>query len=161
MDAERRRRAIAWSFVFAQFPLIALLVIPIGPSWATPVPLALLGVALILLGGVAMLAAAAGLGAGLTASPVPNRAARLRTAGPYAWSRHPLYAGLLLAGAGVVIGFGSVLRLSAFVLLAVLLVAKARFEEARLAERFPDYPAYAARTPRFFPGLRRLRAPRR
>jgi protein-S-isoprenylcysteine O-methyltransferase Ste14 len=161
MDAERRRRAIAWIFVAAQILLIVLLVVPIGPSWATPVPLVLLGVALIVLGGVVMLAAAAGLGAGLTASPLPNRAARLRTTGPYSWSRHPLYAGLLLAGAGVVIGFGSILRLVAFVLLSVLLVAKARFEEARLAERFPDYSGYAECTPRFFPGPRRLRAPRR
>ena len=33
-------------------------------------------------------------------------------------------------------------------------LAKARWEEARLAERFPDYPEYARRTGRFIPRWR-------
>lgn len=36
--------------------------------------------------------------------------------------------------------------------LAVLFMAKARWEEARLRERYPGYADYARRTPRFVPG---------
>jgi protein-S-isoprenylcysteine O-methyltransferase Ste14 len=37
----------------------------------------------------------------LAASPLPSAAARLRTTGPYACVRHPIYSGLLFGGAGV------------------------------------------------------------
>ena len=42
-----------------------------------------------------------GLGRGLTATPVPNRSAQLRTGGLYAWVRHPLYTALLVFAVGV------------------------------------------------------------
>jgi protein-S-isoprenylcysteine O-methyltransferase Ste14 len=38
--------------------------------------------------------------------------------------------------------------------LGSLLYGKSSFEEGALARRFPDYPAYAARTPRFVPRTR-------
>jgi aspartate aminotransferase-like enzyme len=43
-------------------------------------------------------AAAAALGQGLTASPVPSAAAQLRTTGVYAHVRHPIYSALLAGG---------------------------------------------------------------
>jgi protein-S-isoprenylcysteine O-methyltransferase Ste14 len=67
--------------------------------------------------------------------------------------RHPIYAGLLLAGGARAVGSGNRLSVVACAALGGLLRAKAGFEERHLTARFPDYPAYAARTPRFMPRL--------
>ncbi len=43
-----------------------------------------------------MVVAATALGRGLTAAPLPNSHAELRTGGLYRFVRHPIYSGLLL-----------------------------------------------------------------
>lgn len=50
---------------------------------------------------------------------------------------------------------GSAWRLVVFAALLALVTVKARWEEGHLARRFAAYPAYAARTPRFVPRVRR------
>lgn len=140
--------------VAGQFLLLAAIVLlPGGTAWALPTwaarildLLAVAGLALVVVG-------AMGLGRGLTAMPLPNVHARLRTGGLYRWVRHPIYSGLLLFALCRATVSGSVLAVAAFVLLAILLTAKARWEERRLVERFPDYPDYASRTGRFVPRL--------
>jgi protein-S-isoprenylcysteine O-methyltransferase Ste14 len=147
-------RTARW-FVTAQFALIGLVaVLPGADHWPTPPWLrgaclagVVLGVAIMLLGGTA-------LGRGLTAVPIPNRHAVLRTGGLYRIVRHPIYTGLLLTVGSFMVAAASWWRAVAFVTLIVLITFKARWEEARLARRFAAYPAYAARTPRFIPGLR-------
>lgn len=141
--------------VTAQFVLIALAaLLPGGGAW--PVPGWLRGLALVgVVAGVAiMLLGGTALGRGLTAVPIPNRHAVLRTGGLYRIVRHPIYTGLLLTVGSFVVAAGSWWRALAFVTLVVLISVKARWEEARLARRFAAYPAYAARTPRFVPGWR-------
>jgi protein-S-isoprenylcysteine O-methyltransferase Ste14 len=64
--------------------------------------------------------------------------------GPYAWTRHPLYLGSTIIGAGLAIGGGSVV-VAAIVLgyLAITLTAAIRTEEAHLTDKFgAAYPAY-------------------
>ena len=90
--------------------------------------------------------------------PEPLSNARLVTTGPYAHLRHPLYSGLMLFGLGCAIGWATPWHWLALAGLFVVLHAKARREEALLAARFPDYAAYAARTPRFVPHVMRARA---
>lgn len=80
--------------------LVGLVWLPGERRWPVPVWLAVLGVAMVVVAVMVAIAAAAGLGAGLTASPLPARAARLRTTGMYACVRHPIYSALLLGGAG-------------------------------------------------------------
>lgn len=105
-----------------------------------------------------MVIGAAGLGRGLTATPLPNAHAQLRTGGLYRYARHPIYSGLLLILASITVASGSGLRLITLAALVLLLNVKARWEEARLAQRFEGYPDYAAHTPRFVP-LRLRRSP--
>jgi protein-S-isoprenylcysteine O-methyltransferase Ste14 len=144
--------------VGAQFVLLALLVLlPSGAHWRVPGWLVALAAAAGLGGLVVIALAAAALGPGLTPSPLPNARAQLKTDGVYGLVRHPIYSGLLLVAGAVAAVSGSVVRLAIVAALVVLLQFKARWEERRLAMRFPDYPAYAARTPRFVPRLARRR----
>ena len=142
--------------VTAQFMLLGLIAfLPGGWGWHVPGWLRGLGLTGVLAGVVVMLLGGTALGRGLTAVPIPNEHAQLRTGGLYRVVRHPIYTGLLLASGSFVVATGSGWRALAFVLLVVLLTVKARWEEARLARRFAAYPEYAARTPRFVPGWRR------
>lgn len=143
-------RATARLLVAAQMGLLVLLVVvPRRGGWQVPVALAVGCGVLVAVGLVLMVVAGTALGRGLTATPLPNVHAQLRTGGLYRYARHPIYSGLLLAAAAFTVGTGSVSRLVVLVLLMRLLNVKARWEEIRLAQRFAGYAAYAARTPRF------------
>ena len=93
------------------------------------------------------------LGSDLTAMPHPREDARLVRTGIYRRIRHPIYAGVMLAGFGWAVAMASVPSVVTAVLLAAWLNAKARREEAWLGARFPDYAAYRATTPRFVPRM--------
>lgn len=152
---------VARLLVAAQGVLIVLLVVVPGRGgWPVPVALAVVSGAAAVVGLGIMLVAGTALGRGLTATPLPNAHAQLRTTGLYRFVRHPIYSGLLLAAAAFTLGTGSVTRLAVLLLLVVLLTLKARWEEVRLARRFDGYDAYAARTPRFVP-VRLRRSPGR
>ncbi|WP_159807288.1 methyltransferase family protein [Cellulomonas citrea] len=139
--------------VAAQFVLLALVaLLPGGAGWPVPWWLRVVAWAGVLGGVVLMLVAGTALGRGLTAVPIPNGHAELRTGGLYRLVRHPIYTGLLLAAGSYVVATGGGWRALAFIALVVLLAAKARWEEVRLTRRFAGYAAYAARTPRFVPG---------
>lgn len=66
------------------------------------------------------------------------------TSGPYALTRHPLYAGSCIMGAGFAVASHSiVVAVLVFVYLAVTILAAVRSEEAHLTEKFGEsYPAY-------------------
>jgi len=117
--------------------------VPIGLTVACTVA-TVAGLAVMVIG-------ATGLGRGLTATPLPNAHARLRTGGLYRFVRHPIYSGLLLTMASITVASGSGFRLLTLGVLVLLLTVKARWEEARLTQRFEGYASYAARTPRFIP----------
>jgi protein-S-isoprenylcysteine O-methyltransferase Ste14 len=138
--------------VAGQFVLIGiLLVLPTGQNWPVPAALAVVCSVATVIGLAVMVIGATGLGRGLTATPLPNAHARLRTGGLYRFVRHPIYSGLLLTMASITVASGSGFRLLALGVLVMLLTVKARWEETRLTQRFEGYPDYAARTPRFLP----------
>jgi protein-S-isoprenylcysteine O-methyltransferase Ste14 len=151
-DGEMRTAQLLVTAQFVLLGLIALL--PGGWGWPVPVWLRWLGVAGAVAGVAIMLLGGTALGRGLTAVPIPNRHAVLRTGGLYRVVRHPIYTGLLLTAGSFTAASGNGWRALAFLALVALLTVKARWEEARLARRFAAYPAYAARTPRFVPGWR-------
>lgn len=146
------RRTIGWLLVAAQAVLIvALVLLPSGDAWPTPAWLEVTGLAMGGLGAVWAIVAALRLGERLTPTPVPRDGGQLRTDGPYAHVRHPIYTGVLLIVVGITLRSGSALVLALGLATIVFFHAKARFEEGLLAERFPEYRTYAARTPRFLP----------
>jgi protein-S-isoprenylcysteine O-methyltransferase Ste14 len=74
--------------------------------------------------------------------PVPKAGARLVTSGPYRLVRHPMYLGVLVFCAGPVCLWPEGLKISAWLLLFVVLLAKARLEERALKAQFPEYEGY-------------------
>ena len=146
------RRMIGWLLVAAQAVLIlALVLLPSGDAWPTPAWLEVTGLAMGGVGAVWAIIAALRLGERLTPTPVPRDGGQLRTDGPYAHVRHPIYTGVLLIVVGITLRSGSALVLALGLATLAFFHAKARFEEGLLAERFPEYRAYAERTPRFVP----------
>ncbi len=104
--------------------------------------------------------AALGLGRSLSPFPSPKANAELVTEGLYAYVRHPIYTGILVAAFGWTLmgfgmGFGGAVRDPYRLLLALGLVLlfhyKAGFEERRLLALHADYAAYMRRTGRFLP----------
>jgi tellurite methyltransferase len=150
-----RDHVIAWVLVGLQaILLIAILLIPAADHWSVNSGVELLARALQLLGLVLGIWGALVLGAGLTASPLPNRRAGLVTRGPYRWVRHPIYTAVLAFMAGVVVLSGSWYSAGAWLLLLGLLLSKSGWEEHRLIEAFPDYPRYQGSSGRFLPRVR-------
>ena len=138
--------------VACQFVLIGILVLlPGRHDWPVPIGLTVACTVATVAGLAVMVIGATGLGRGLTATPLPNAHARLRTGGLYRFVRHPIYSGLLLTMASITVASGSSFRFLTLGVLVLLLTVKARWEEKRLTQRFEGYANYAARTPRFIP----------
>lgn len=75
----------------------------------------------------------------------------LVTSGPYAYIRHPIYSGLMLAMIGSALTVG-VVWLLLFVLYFAYFIFSARTEEKMMLAQFPDaYPAYRRRTKMLIP----------
>jgi protein-S-isoprenylcysteine O-methyltransferase Ste14 len=146
------RATTGWLFVTAQAVLlIALIALPGRADWPTPAWVEAVGLVVVVAGIALMAVAGLRLGPSLTPTPVPTKDGALATTGLYGVVRHPIYTGILIAVTGVVVRSGSVVVLAVGIATVAFFHVKARWEEARLAERYPDYPEYAARTPRFVP----------
>ena len=91
------------------------------------------------------------LGTMWSSTAVAKTGHKLRTDGPYAITRHPIYTGLagMLLGTALVNDLG---RLAVVFVLGVLfLESKARTEERLLSDVFPEYESYRRRVPRLVP----------
>jgi len=148
------RRVVGWLFVAGQVVLlVALVLLPGRDDWPTPSWLWMLGQVAVLAGLAVIVVASLRLGGGLTPTPVPNARGHLATGGLYRHVRHPIYTGVLLIVAGLTVRSGSGVTLAVAAVTLVFFDRKARWEEARLRERYEGYGAYASRTPRFVPRL--------
>jgi protein-S-isoprenylcysteine O-methyltransferase Ste14 len=110
-------------------------------------PLSVIGVVLLGVGGLGAVLAVTGLGSALTALPAPLRGERLRTSGVYAVVRHPIYGALILLALGVAL-LTSPWTLLPAVALAVVLDLKRRVEEDFLSSTYADYADYRQAVPR-------------
>jgi protein-S-isoprenylcysteine O-methyltransferase Ste14 len=95
--------------------------------------------------------ARAHLGRDWSSHPDVKEGHELVTSGPYAYVRHPIYTGVILAAIGSAIGtnYFWMLIVLAVVVMFLLRIPK---EEGYMMELFPEqYPAYRARTKRLIP----------
>jgi protein-S-isoprenylcysteine O-methyltransferase Ste14 len=121
------RRRVTASFVLSVFVL-----------WlANPTPRSLT---------IGALVATIGEGIRLWAAGHLEKGREVTASGPYAFTRHPLYLGSAIIGAGMAVASANLVAASVVVVfLAISLGAAIRTEEAHLTEKFGhQYPAYRA-----------------
>ncbi len=85
--------------------------------------------------------------------PLPGKQTRLIQAGPYKIIRHPMYTAIFLAVTPLLIEYFSLGRMVVYILLLANQLVKMHFEEKKLREFFPGYPAYMKKTKRVIPCL--------
>ncbi len=80
--------------------------------------------------------------------------------GPFRWTRHPVYSGLILHFLGACLATGSVLLAAGTIFVTIpAFVARARAEEALLRGEFgAEYDRYRDEVPMLVPGMDRLAA---
>ncbi len=77
---------------------------------------------------------------------------RVATDGPYAYVRHPQYAGFVAVLLGFLVQWPTLLTLAMFPVLAWMYARLARIEEQEVRDQFgSEYDAYASQVPRFIP----------
>jgi protein-S-isoprenylcysteine O-methyltransferase Ste14 len=125
----------------------------VGALWVR-----VLGLAVLAASTVFTLWARFSLGTMWSMAPQVKDDHQLRTHGPYAVTRHPIYTGLLgmLLGATLLSGIGQWIVL--FPVGLILFEVKIRMEEHLMLATFPDdYPRYRRQVPQLVPGLFILR----
>ncbi len=113
-----------------------------------------LGVALTFLGVAIAIWARIAIGSNWSARVVVKQGHELVRSGPYAYVRHPIYTGFLLAVIGTTIVIGEWRGVAAIAILAVAHTLKAQREEAAMISEFGEtYQQYRRQTGFLFPGL--------
>jgi len=79
--------------------------------------------------------------------------------GPYAHIRHPIYAGLLLEFAGLILVRPTQAAALACTIAVGWVLVQARCEEADLVQRLPAYREYVKHVPRFLPRMHARHCP--
>lgn len=112
-------------------------------------------------GGVALAVAGAGTALGAAAlwrlrhsfrvRPLPLATGRLERGGPYRRLRHPMYVSVQLWGLAAVIWRPAPLTAGLAIAQYAFYWAKSRYEEARLRQRYPEYPDYQRRSRGLWP----------
>ena len=113
-----------------------------------------LGLAVLIASTAFALWARFSLGTSWSIAPEVGGDRRLRTRGPYAVTRHPIYTGFLgmILGSALLAGLGQ--GILAVVAALIVFLVKIHAEEQLLLATFPDeYPAYRERVPQLVPGL--------
>lgn len=125
----------------------------VGALWVR-----VLGLAVLVASTVFILWARLSIGAMWTAMPRLHGGHHLRTDGPYAVTRHPIYTGGLGMSLGITLLAGIGQWVVLFPACLIVLEVKIRIEEHLLVVAFPgEYPQYRQQVPQLVPGLYALR----
>lgn len=143
--------------VAGQFGLLGLLVVLPGGYVASG--LRSLAMICVALSGATLAAAFLALRPSLTVMPEPKAGAPLITSGIYRWVRHPMYSAVILLGLSLVLVRMTAAAWATWLALVVVLVVKARYEDALLRERWPLAVDYQRTTGALVPRLSALRRP--
>jgi protein-S-isoprenylcysteine O-methyltransferase Ste14 len=159
-----RTRAPSWLVLVAGLivavSLVHLVPAPDWSVWTTrSVLVRVVGLAVLVVSTVFTLWARLTLGTMWSSAPMVKQQHELRTDGPYAVTRHPIYTGILgmLLGTGLLVGIGQWALLVPVGL--VVFEVKIHLEEGLMSAAFPaEYARYRERVPQLIPGLRRRRS---
>jgi protein-S-isoprenylcysteine O-methyltransferase Ste14 len=124
-----------------------IVLLPRGPELP---PLVAASAAILVFSEVLMIYTLLALGRSFSVIP---QARKLVTSGPYAIVRHPLYLVEETAIAGVLLQYDWFAALPFLVLHLAVQIGRMQREEEVLQKAFPEYAAYAQRTPRLLPGV--------
>ena len=121
------------------------------PLW-TPLPaLGWIGAALTAIGIGFAIWARVHLGRNWSSRPAMKEHHELVTTGPYAYVRHPIYAGIMLAALGTALT-SSLFGIGMFVFISITFALRINKEEKIMLELFPEqYPEYQKRTKHLVP----------
>ena len=110
------------------------------------------GLALLMLGLAFTVWARLHLGRNWSGTVTLKERHELIRSGPYAYVRHPIYTGLLLALLGSAVACGELRALIGWCVVAGAFIRKLRIEERFMREIFPgEYPRYCAEVPALIP----------
>jgi protein-S-isoprenylcysteine O-methyltransferase Ste14 len=145
--------------VLASGAFLSVLVVPALDhrfSWSPvplPVPLVALGDALVAIGFLVVFRVFQANS--FTSAVVEVEAGQeVIDSGPYAWVRHPMYAGALILLAGIPLALGSLWGLLTLGPFIAIIVWRLLDEEAFLSRQLPGYEAYRRKTRyRLVPGV--------
>jgi protein-S-isoprenylcysteine O-methyltransferase Ste14 len=111
-----------------------------------------LGVAFVVLGLYWSCLARLHLGRNWSSVAEVKQGHELIRTGPYHWTRHPIYTGLLLAVLGSALALGQWRGVLAVALMVASFLLKISIEERLMMARFPEeYPRYKAEVPALVP----------
>lgn len=149
-----RRSTVGWLLVSTQ--VLAYVVLALLP-WRTPDVLSIaLAAPFALLGGWLGFASFAALGGALTPTPVPISGAGLRTHGPYALVRHPIYTAVLSLTLAALILAGTWWSWAWGAVIVTFFWLKSRWEDRLLAEEYgQEWQQWSATTGALIPRRRR------
>jgi protein-S-isoprenylcysteine O-methyltransferase Ste14 len=135
---------------------LSLRLLPPGPLESA------LGVVLLALGLAFTVWARVHLGRNWSGTVTLKEGHELIRSGPYAYVRHPIYTGLLVALLGSAVACGELRALIGWWVVAGAFIRKLRIEERFMREIFPgQYPGYCAEVPALVPFTKARRsAPR-
>jgi protein-S-isoprenylcysteine O-methyltransferase Ste14 len=122
-----------------------------GPSESASTGLVVAGDLIALAAGLWLLVSVLTLGRCFGILP---EARGLVTNGPYRIVRHPVYLGELGAAVGLFVAAPTGWNLVVLIAFTVAQAVRMGLEERALGEEFPEYAAYAERTPRLVPAFR-------
>lgn len=86
-------------------------------------------------------------------TPTPVKNGELRTSGPYAFIRHPMYTSIILFTLPELVNSFSIWRIFLLLLLYTTLLLKINYEEKNLLQQFSNYKDYRKDTKRIIPFL--------
>ncbi len=109
------------------------------------------GLVIAIAGLLIIIAAMVSLNKNISPFPSPRQQAVLITNGPFKYMRHPIYTGILMMTSGLGLYTENISRLLIFLLLLVLFMLKARYEETLLIKKFPAYMDYKKKAGMFLP----------
>lgn len=137
--------------VAMQFGMLGALILMAAPSLLQPPFQVLPWLTLGLSGFVGLWALLANRPGNFNIRPTPRAGGKLVAHGPYRWIRHPMYTAVSLFGLACAMALGSALGWLLWLVLALVLLAKALLEERWMTALHPDYAHYQAHTRRFIP----------